>query len=68
MLSRAEVSGRKDDADVNIIQNRIENYNKDTAPVATFYKAQSKLTEIAGVGSIDEIFDNLCSSINQLQD
>lgn len=68
LLSRAEVSGRKDDADINIIQNRINNYNQDTAPVAEFYKSQDKLIEIVGVGSIDQIFDSLCSSINQLQD
>ena len=43
LLSRAEVSGRKDDADIGIIENRIKNYNKETAPVAGFYKSQNKL-------------------------
>ena len=62
LLGRAEVSGRKDDADINIIENRISNYNKDTAPVAAFYKSQGKLSEIEGVGSIDDIFNQLCAS------
>jgi adenylate kinase len=68
LLSRAEVSGRKDDADIGIIENRIKNYNKDTAPVAGFYKSQDKLFEIEGLGSIDAIFDSLCIAIEQLQD
>jgi len=68
LLSRAEVSGRKDDADIGIIENRIKNYNKDTAPVAGFYKSQDKLFEIEGVGSVDAIFDSLCIAIEQLQD
>ena len=67
LLGRAEVSGRKDDADINIIENRISNYNKDTAPVAAFYKSQGKLSEIEGVGSIDDIFNQLCASIKVLE-
>ena len=68
LLSRAAVSGRKDDADIDIIENRIKNYNKDTAPAAGFYKSQDKLFEIDGFGSIDAIFDSLCIAIEQLQD
>ncbi len=64
LLERAKVSGRKDDADPEIIQNRIENYNKSTAPVADFYKGQGKLHEINGVGSIDEITDRLYAVID----
>lgn len=64
LIARAEVSGRADDADPEIIQNRINTYNESTAPVAAHYKAQNKLTEINGVGSIEEIFDRLCSAID----
>ena len=67
LLARATVSGRKDDADISIIENRIKNYNNDTAPVASFYKEQGKLSEIEGVGSIDEIFSKLCSSVEALE-
>jgi len=65
LLARAEVSGRKDDADISIIENRINNYNNDTAPVAGFYAAQNKLHEIEGVGSIEDIFGRLCAAIDQ---
>ena len=64
LIVRAQVSGRADDADPAIIQNRIDTYNISTAPVAAFYKAQGKLKEINGVGSIEEIFERLCVAIN----
>lgn len=64
LLERAKSSGRKDDADPEIIQNRINNYNKATAPVAGFYKSQGKLHEIDGVGSIDAITSRLYTVID----
>jgi len=64
LLKRAEVSGRADDADPEIIQNRIDNYNRQTAPVADFYKAQGKLKLVNGIGSIDEIFTHICEVID----
>lgn len=63
LISRAEVSGRADDADPEIIQNRIDTYNKSTAPVAAYYGEQGKLKEIDGVGSIEGIFDRLSQAI-----
>ena len=64
LLKRAEVSGRADDADPEIIQNRINTYNNSTAPVASFYEGQGKLKEIDGVGSIEEIFARLSAAID----
>ncbi|NRA13649.1 MAG: adenylate kinase [Crocinitomicaceae bacterium] len=66
LIARAEVSGRKDDADPAIIQNRIETYNNSTAPVAGFYQEQDKLSEIDGVGSIEDITNRLFSAIDSL--
>lgn len=59
LLARAEISGRADDADPSVIQNRIDTYNKSTAPVADFYHRQGKLVEIKGVGTIDEITERI---------
>ncbi|MEG2319299.1 MAG: adenylate kinase, partial [Mucinivorans sp.] len=42
ITKRALVSGRKDDQDPTIIQNRIDTYKAQTAIVAEFYKAQGK--------------------------
>ena len=66
LIARAEVSGRKDDADPAIIQNRIETYKNTTAPVAGFYKVQGKLSEIDGVGSIQDITERLFSAVDSL--
>ena len=67
LITRAEVSGRADDADSDIIQNRINTYKKSTAPVANFYKAKDKLIEIDGVGSIDEITGRIFNAIEAIK-
>lgn len=64
LKSRAEISGRSDDADPQIIQNRIDTYRKSTAPVAAFYEKQGKLKEINGVGSVDEITRRIVAELS----
>lgn len=66
LKERALSSGRSDDADPAIIQNRIDVYNAETAPVKDFYIAQDKFHGIDGVGSIDDITHRLTSVIDQL--
>jgi adenylate kinase len=39
-------------------------YNRETAPVAEFYKAQGKFISIEGIGEIDEISNRLYASID----
>ncbi|HWV72831.1 MAG TPA: adenylate kinase [Pseudosphingobacterium sp.] len=64
LLIRGKESGRPDDANPEIIKKRIVEYNSKTAPVANYYEQQGKLKNINGVGSIDEIFSNICQVIN----
>lgn len=66
LLARGKESGRADDANEEIIQNRIDNYNSKTAPLIDYYKNQNKFHSINGVGSIDEIFERLCAAIDNL--
>jgi adenylate kinase len=63
LLLRGKDSGRADDANPGIIRNRIEQYNLKTAPVAEFYEKQGKYRPVNGIGSIEEIFDRICSQI-----
>ena len=63
LKKRAEVSGRADDADPAVIENRIRVYNNETAPVKAFYQAQNKFVGINGIGSIDEITQRLFEAI-----
>lgn len=67
LLKRAEVSGRADDANPEIIQNRINVYKNETAPVKTFYESQGKFVSINGIGSIDEISERLYHAIDSLK-
>lgn len=64
LLKRAETSGRADDADPEVIQNRIDVYNRETAPVADYYRSQDKYMGIDGIGTIDEITERLCMVID----
>lgn len=66
LKKRAEYSGRADDANPEVIQNRINVYNAETAPVKDYYKAQDKLIEINGLGSVDEITKRLFKAIDKL--
>ena len=64
LLLRGKDSGRADDQNEEVIANRIKVYNEQTAVVADFYSAQNKFEKINGVGSIEEIFERLCTAID----
>src|SRR3954470_1484852 len=66
LLLRGKESGHPDDANPEVISKRIVEYNSKTAPVADFYKAQSKFKSINGIGSVEEIFDSINTVINSL--
>lgn len=67
LLLRGQASGRADDASVEVIQNRIDVYKAQTAVVADFYKPQGKYHSVNGLGSMDEIFNRLCTVIDSLR-
>jgi adenylate kinase len=66
LVLRGKDSGRADDIDPQIIENRIHVYKRDTAPLKNFYEAQAKYRGVNGVGSQDEIFENICKVIDRL--
>jgi adenylate kinase len=66
IAKRGESSGRTDDTDSEIIQNRINTYKSQTTPVADYYSKFGKTKTVAGVGSVDEIFENLCAEIDSV--
>jgi len=59
LLLRGKDSGRSDDQNLTIIENRINVYKKQTAPVIEYYKAKGKYYSIDGTGTIDDIFDRI---------
>lgn len=65
ILLRGKVSGRADDASEEIIRNRIEVYNSQTAVVAEYYRAQGKYEAVPSVGTIDEVFGRICGVVEK---
>ncbi len=64
LLGRGKVSGRADDQDISVIENRIAVYNRETAPVIDYYSGQGKFRAVDGMGTIGEIFGRLCTAID----
>jgi len=67
LLKRGETSGRSDDSNVEIIENRIKEYYTKTAEVAELYKQQGKYVEVNGVGEIDEISQKLFAEVEKIK-
>lgn len=67
ILERSKTSGRTDDANEDIIKNRIGVYKDETTPVFDYYQETGQSYRINGMGSIEEIFDRLCDLIESLQ-
>lgn len=65
LLDRGKTSGRVDDQNESKIATRIEEYQNKTAPVAGYYKSQNKFNGISGVGSIEDIYKDIRTVIEQ---
>jgi adenylate kinase len=55
----------RDDDNEETVKNRIEVYEKNTAPLIDFYKKQSKLYTINGVGKVEQIFEEIKSVLKK---
>lgn len=58
----ADLVHRSDDQP-EAINNRLEQYDRKTAPLIEFYKKQGKITDIDAQGSIDEIRDSIFKAL-----
>ncbi|UKN03029.1 adenylate kinase [Paracrocinitomix mangrovi] len=66
LRKRALDSGRADDANPEVIQNRIKVYLEETSPLKAYYANQDKFVKINGHGSIDDITARLFESIDSI--
>ena len=66
LLDRGKTSGRPDDANEEVIRERIAEYYRKTDILKEFYQAQDKYFGVDGVGSIEEITARLSGVIDQL--
>jgi len=64
MMERAKKENRSDDTK-EIIKNRLKEYKNKTVPVANFYHEKGIYFKINGVGSVEEVFKRITSTIEQ---
>ena len=60
-LNRGKTSNRPDDANEEVIKERIKNYNETSAPLKDFYK--ERIIEIDGEGTPDEVYELIKNKI-----
>lgn len=66
LLFRGKTSGRADDQDRSIIENRIRVYREKTMPIKDYYRLQNKYHKIDGMGTVEEIADRLKTTVSSL--
>jgi adenylate kinase len=66
LMTRGATSGRSDDADRTIIENRIQVYHEKTEPLINYYKKAGKYESINGQGTVEEITARLKEHIDRL--
>ena len=59
LILRAELSGRPDDKDPAVIENRIDVYKAKTEPIIEYCRKRGIYQPLNGVGSIEDIFERL---------
>ncbi|KAK2535456.1 hypothetical protein Q9233_003753, partial [Columba guinea] len=65
LLKRGETSGRVDDNE-ETIKKRLETYYKATEPVIAFYKSRGIVRQLNAEGSVEEVFQQVCSHLDKL--
>ena len=59
-----ELLQRADDQE-GVVRNRLEVYERETRPLIEHYKGLGTLTRVRGLGTIEEIFQNLLKVLDQ---
>jgi adenylate kinase len=66
LLNRGLTSGRSDDADESVIENRINVYNEKTSPLINYYEGKKKFYPVMGMGTVEEIAGRLKDAVESL--
>lgn len=64
LVKRGLESGRSDDTE-EVIRQRLEVYNQQTKPLLDYYSKGNLLRTVHGIGSIDEIFLDVCKVVDE---
>ena len=66
LVARAELSGRPDDKDPKVIENRIDVYKEKTETIINYCDQKGLYQPVNGMGSIDDIFKRLSDYMKKL--
>jgi adenylate kinase len=66
LIARAELSGRADDKDPSVIENRINVYKEKTEPIIDYCRERGIYQPVNGMGTIDDIFKRLSALMSKL--
>ena len=66
LIARAEQSGRPDDKDPAVIENRIDVYKEKTEPIINYCNQKGLYQPVNGMGTIDDIFKRLSDHMKKL--
>jgi adenylate kinase len=66
LIGRAELSGRPDDKDPAVIENRIDVYNEKTLPIINYCNERGLYLPVNGMGTIDDIFGRLVEAMSKI--
>ena len=66
MLRRAEIEGRADDADINVVKTRIETYREQTEPLIEIFQKRGNYYPLEGDTTIERNFNEICTLIDGL--
>jgi adenylate kinase len=66
LILRAEQSGRPDDKDPAVIENRISVYKSKTEPIINYCREHGIYQPVNGMGTIDDIFERLSGFMKKL--
>ena len=66
LIARAELSGRPDDKDPAVIENRIDVYKEKTEPIIEYCRDRGIYQPVNGMGTIEDIFVRLAGYMKKL--
>ncbi|MDP3436321.1 MAG: adenylate kinase [Bacteroidales bacterium] len=66
MLRRAEIEGRADDADIEVVKKRIATYREQTEPLVEIFEKRGRYYPLEGDTTIEQSFNEICTIIDSL--
>ncbi len=66
MLRRAEIEGRADDADIEVVKKRISTYREQTEPLVEIFEKRGNYYPLEGDTTIEQNYNEICAIIDAL--